>query len=230
VDNDGDIDFAVGNFGLNTKYHVTIERPQMLYYGDFDGNGVMHVVEAHPDGDSIVPNRGRSCSSGAMPFIAEKFTTFHDFATADLADIYTEPKLENSIRLEANELASGILLNEGKSRFEFVPLPRLAQVAPCFGITFLHADSDGNPDLYVSQNFYGPQRETGRMSGGLGVLLLGNGDGTFREVWPSESGIVVPDDARTASTIDLDGDGSHDIAVAINNGEVKVFLNRVNKD
>ena len=91
----------------------------------------------------------------------------------------------------------------------------------------LDADSDGNPDLYVSQNFYGPQRETGRMAGGLGALLLGNGDGTFREVWPKESGIMLPGDAREAAPVDLDGDGRPDIAVAVNRGNVQVFLNRI---
>ncbi|NIP98798.1 MAG: hypothetical protein GWO24_37500, partial [Akkermansiaceae bacterium] len=105
-------------------------------YGDFEGEGTMHVVEAHPDGDSIVPNRGRSCSSGAMPFIKEKFRTFHEFAIADLAGIYSRPKLEGALKLEANELASGILLNDGSGRFEFNPLPFLAQVAPCFGLAF----------------------------------------------------------------------------------------------
>ena len=142
VDRDGDIDYAVGDFGWNTRYHPTRERPQLLYYGDFDGLGKSHCVEAHRDGDSIVPNRGRSCSSGAMPFIKEKFGNFHDFAVADLAEIFTKSKLERSLKLEANELASGILRNDGKGKFEFHPLPRLAQIAPSLGLVFLEADGD----------------------------------------------------------------------------------------
>ena len=31
--NDGDMDYAVSNFGLNTKYHATPEKPVMLHYG-----------------------------------------------------------------------------------------------------------------------------------------------------------------------------------------------------
>ncbi|MFN0126355.1 MAG: VCBS repeat-containing protein, partial [Verrucomicrobiales bacterium] len=229
VDGDGDSDYAVGNFGLNTKYHPTSEEPQLLFFGDFEGTGTKHIVEAHRTGETVVPNRGRSCSSAAMPFIREKFGTFHDFAVADLVGIYTKPKLEQSLQLEANELRSGILLNDGNGKFQFRPLPWLAQVAPCFGLAFLQADSDGKPDLYVSQNFYGPQRETGRMAGGLGALLMGMGDGTFREIWPAESGIVVPGDAREAAAVDVDGDGQDDLAVAVNNGNLQVFLNRVPK-
>ena len=235
VDADGDPDYAVGNFGWNTKYHPTPDRPQLLYYGDFDGSGKSHVVEAHPDGDSIVPNRGRSCSSSAMPFIEKKFTDFHTFAVADLADIYTIPKLESSIRLEANELASGILLNngpgaDGQVTFEFKPLPWRAQIAPSFGLTFLDANGDGKIDLYVSQNFYGPQRETGIMAGGVGLLLTGSGDGSFRPVMPRQSGIVVAGDARGATVIDYESDGDDDLAVAINNGRVKLLINRGEKE
>ena len=101
-----------------------------------------------------------------MPFIAEKFGDFHSFAVAELDDIYAESKLRGAMQLEANELSSGILLNDGTARFEFIPLPRLAQIAPCFGLVFLEANGDDTIDLYVSQNFYGPQRETGRMAGG----------------------------------------------------------------
>ena len=106
-------------------------------------------------------------------------------------------------------------------------LPDLAQLAPSFGMAFFHADSDGIPDLYVSQNFYGPQRETGRMAGGLGALLLGREDGSFREIWPEVSGIALAGDARGAVVVDLDGDGREDVAVALNNGPVKFLLNRV---
>ena len=226
VDHDGDTDYAIGNFGLNTKYHPTDERPQLLYYGDFGGVGEMHCVEAHRTGDAVVPNRGRSCSSHAMPFIADKFADYHSFAIAELADIYSTPKLQSALKREANELSTGILLNDGHGHFEFRPLPRLAQTAPSFGLAFLHADSDDNIDLYVSQNFYGPQRETGRMAGGVGLLLLGNGNGSFTELGPKQSGIIIPDDARCAHALDINGDGRDDLAVAVNNGPVKVLHNQ----
>ncbi len=226
VDADGDTDYAIGNFGLNTKYHPTKKQPQLLYYGDFAGLGQLHCVEAHLDDDILVPNRGRSCSSRAMPFIAEKFENFHSFATADLAEIYSAEKLRSAIKLEVNELSSGMLLNDGNGRFEFSPLPRLAQAAPSFGLAFLDANGDGKIDLYVSQNFYGPQRETGRMAGGVGLLLLGNGNGSFRELKPRRSGIVIPGDARRAVALDVNGDGNDDLAIAVNNAPVRLMQNR----
>ena len=105
-------------------------------------------------------------------------------------------------------------------------MPRRSQIAPSLGLAFLDAGGDNKIDLYLSQNFYGPQRETGRMAGGVGKLLLGNGDGSFREVGPSQSGIVIPGDGRSAVALDYDGDGNDDLVVAVNNGPVKVLVNR----
>jgi hypothetical protein len=39
-------------------------------------------------------------------------------------------------------------------------MPDLAQVSPGFGLNFLDADADGKMDLFMAQNFYGPQFET----------------------------------------------------------------------
>jgi hypothetical protein len=223
VDNDGDIDYAVTNFGLNTKYHASPEKPTLLYYGDFDNNGKMRIVEAEYENETLFPVRGKSCSTNAMPHLADKFTTFKGFALADLAKIYTPKCLGESHRYEANTLESGVLINDGAGRFTFRPLPRLAQIAPGFGIVATDVDGDGNVDLYMVQNFYSPQAETGRMAGGVSLLLRGRGDGNFDVVPPSQSGLIVPGDAKSLTTTDLNGDGRVDFVVGVNDDELLTF-------
>ena len=87
-------------------------------------------------------------------------------------------------------------------------------------------DGDGNCDIVLAQNFSGPQRETGLMNGGLGLLLNGNGDGTFEPMWPNRSGIVIPDDARSIVLCDINHDHWPDFVVGINDGPVQVFKNQ----
>ncbi|MCA9189710.1 MAG: VCBS repeat-containing protein, partial [Planctomycetales bacterium] len=79
VDADGDFDLVVTNTGLNTKYHATVEQPALLYYGDFSGDGQRHLIEAEFEDTTLFPVRGKSCSTNAMPHLANKFPTFHDF-------------------------------------------------------------------------------------------------------------------------------------------------------
>ena len=221
-DRDGDMDYVVGNLGLNTKYHPSTDKPQYLFYGDFDHSGRNRIVEAKPGSDGLLPVRGRSCSSNAMPFLKEKFQSFHSFATSSLSEIYSDECLDNSVQLSAREVQSGVLKNDGSGTFAFVPLPRFAQSSPIFGMQVVYANDDAHPDVLAVQNFNGPQRETGRMNGGVGVLLLGNGDCTFKAVSPDESGIVIPGDAMSLVATNIEGTDTSYVC-ALNSGPLQVF-------
>ena len=226
LDGDGDIDYVVTNFGINTKYHASPHQPALLYYGDFEARGKYRLVEAEYEDETLFPIRGKSCSTRAMPFLGDKFQTYHDFALAPLQDLYTPKCLADAHRFAATELESGVLINDGAARFEFRPLPRLAQISPGFGVVLTELDGDGHSDCYVVQNFYTPQPETGRMDGGLSLLLNGNGDGSFTPVWPHESGLVVPGDAKSLVATDLNDDGWPDFVVGVNSDQVLTLVNR----
>ena len=225
-DGDGDIDYAVTNFGTNTKYTANDKKPARIYYGSFAEGGPPRIVEAKVAESKLLPVRGRSCSTHAIPQLGVKFPKYHDFASATLEEIYTPEKLANAEVFEINELRSGILLNDGAGKFVFRALPNLAQVAPGFGIVASDLDGDGLCDLAIAQNFYTAQRETGRMSAGLGIILLGDGKGTFTAVEPARSGMIVHQDAKGLAISDLNGDARPDLVMGVNDGPAKSFENR----
>jgi hypothetical protein len=189
VDGDGDLDAVAGNQGWNTKYKASAAKPARLYYGDFDDDGRRDLVEAKYEGDRLLPVRGRSCSSGAMPMLKDKFPTYEGFAKSLLKDIYTEQKLQACGELVATELASGLLINDGAGQFTFTPLPRLAQIAP------IHAMIQLGDLVVCAQNDFTPEPETGRHDGGAG-LVLRVADGQLLVVPPSQHGIDAPGDHR----------------------------------
>ena len=106
------------------------------------------------------PVRGKSCSTDAFPHLGQKYKKFVEFAKATLPQIYTRQCLDDACEFEAAVLESGILLNNGSAKFTFEPLPRLAQIAPSFGIGLTEINGDGKADLYLLQNFFGNQHET----------------------------------------------------------------------
>lgn len=223
IDNDGDIDYAIGNSGQNTKYHASVKKPILIYYGDYEGDGSKSIVEAKYENGVLLPIRGKSCSTSAIPSLGEKFKTFHQFASSSLSDIYTPTRLKESSVFEANELSSGILVNDGKGSFTFKALPSTAQNAPIFGLDFCDVNADGNLDLYAVQNFSVTQFETPPYRGGLSQLMLGDGKGGFKALTASESGLIVSTDGRGLARTDINGDGFPDFVVAVNDGELQAF-------
>src|SRR5678816_2152130 len=90
VDHDGDLDYVATNVGLNTKHEQpSAARPQLLYYHDFDGTGKRKIVEVYREGETLFPERSRTSSVEAMPFIKDKFPTFALFGKATLEDVYS---------------------------------------------------------------------------------------------------------------------------------------------
>ena len=227
LDGDGDLDYVVGNVGKNTKYHPSEKKPVMVYYADFDGDGINTIVEAKYEGDRLLPVRGRSCSSVANPFIKEKFETYRDFGNALLGEIYDAKCLDEALKVQITMDASCVLINEttaaGEPRFTIRKLPDLAQVAPTFGLAVADFDGDGRFDVFAAQNFFGPQVETGHMDGSVSLLMTGSADGTLQSVWPNRSGIVITGDAKAAATTDLNGDGWPDLLVTRNNDSLVAY-------
>ncbi len=228
LDGDGDIDYLAGNLGHNTKYHASPETPEIIYYGAFDDSGKKNLIEAKIDKsrDCLLPRRGLSCSSRAMPSLLGKVNTYHGWASSSLEQLYSDTYLSQALRLEATTLDSMMLINDGEGRFQSRPLPPMAQLAPVFGIALTDVNGDGHTDAVLAQNFLTPQEETGPYDGGLSLLLEGGEGGVFDERWPLESGIAVPGDAMSLGVGDLDGDDRPDLVFGVNQGAPRLFLNR----
>lgn len=231
IDRDGDMDYFVGSTGDNTKYHATPEHPTLLYFGDYANSGDFRIVEAKYEGNRLLPVRGRSCSTAAMPFLSERFRTFDQFARSSLGEIYTIDALSRATELRANGLESILLINElPDGGFRVVHAPPIAQFAPVFGVAFADFDLDGWPDLVGAQNFFGPEPETGPMSGGIGFALMG-GDGVdLTAAPPTNSGVFIPGDAKGLAVLDVNGDSSRDIVITQNNQRPLALVNQTSTE
>jgi hypothetical protein len=224
IDGDGDADLLAGNFGLNTKYHADREHPATLFAADFGRSGELQLVEAQHKEGKLLPVRGRSCSTSAMPHLLERAPSYTAFASKTLQEIYTPEAIDAARRFEANTLASTLFRNNGSGIFSAEPLPVLSQLAPVMDIALGDFDRDGLLDVALAQNFNAAQRETGRMNAGLGVILRGRKEGQLAELWPSDSGFVCRSDSRALVAADLNGDGGTDLLLGANGSAARVYV------
>ena len=225
IDQDGDMDYLVGNLGLNTKYSASVRHPWLAYYGVFGNSEAPRFVEAKYEYGKLFPIRGKSCSTAAIPSLSAKFTTFQKFARATLPEIYASPQLAAAHRYEIHELATSILRNDGSGKFTFERLPRAAQISATFGSVFADVDADGLIDLCLAQNFYSMQPETGHVNGSIGLILKGIGAGNFSPVDPVDSGFILPGDAKALGVADFNKDGRPELVATRNNGSLALFDN-----
>ncbi len=221
IDGDGDLDYIVGNIGMNNKFQPNMDKPLHLYAHDFDGSGSLDIVLAKYAENELVPLRGRECSSEQMPFILDKFPTYDAFGEATIQDVYGE-KLQEAKHLTANYFYSAILINKG-GKFDVQALNPEAQLAPVNAALVDDYNKDGIKDLLLAGNRFGAEPETVRYDAGNGTLLLGTGnaDAPFRAVPNRESGFVAPQNAKSLAR--LNAGGKSLILVGNNAGKLQCF-------
>lgn len=76
-------------------------------------------------------------------------------------------------------------------------------------------------DLVLAGNLYSSEVETSRNDAGYGVLLQGDGTGSFRAQMPFESGLYLEGDVKAAARIRL-ADGTWGIIIAANSGPLQL--------
>lgn len=227
--NDGRPDILATNRGVNISYQPKPGKPLRIYYGDFDYDRQPDIIETYysPEIGSYVPNRRLYELYGSINTIAGNVRSHKDFAESSLRKILnTDPSTIPS--KEVNTLAHTLFLNNGD---HFTPhsLPVEAQFTTAFHAGVADFDNDGNEDLLLSQNLFALPKLTSRQDAGRGLLLKGDGQGNFKPVPGSQSGIKVYGEQRGAALSDFNGDGRTDLAISQNGAATKLYQNQTEK-
>jgi len=232
-DNDGDIDYVVGNLGKNSFLLASDQYPLSIYAKDFDNNrsldAIVTIYLKDQQGvrkEYTTMNRDDIVSQ--LPAVRKKFLKYKEFAKADIHQIFSEDQMKGALILRANNFKSSYLKNNGNGKFELLPLPDVAQMAPLNGMVVDDFNDDGNPDVAISGNDYGNEVFNGRYDAMNGLVLLGDGNGNFSGQSILKAGLFIPGDAK--AMVKLKGPGNvYLLAASQNKGPLKVF-SRKNTD
>lgn len=181
LDNDGDVDFIVGNHGLNSRFRASTERPITLFSSDFDKNGFTDPVLAFraPNGKDY-PYALRHNLIDQMKGLKKKFPDYESFKDASMDVIFTKKQLDASNQLKATTLSSIVLINKGDMKFDVLELPVEAQFSSIYAINTADFDNDGDQDIVLGGNLFNVKPEVGRYDATYGVYLENEGNMKFK--------------------------------------------------
>ncbi len=226
LDSDGDMDYVVGNLGLNSRIKATDLHPAFVVANDFDNNGSTDAVMSIFFGDKSYPIHQRDQLLDQVRDLRKKYLRYESYSNATIYDIFPKQKVDSSLVLLSKNFATSIVENLGNGSFKMTPLPIEAQFSPTNGIVCRDFNNDGKIDILLAGNSYAPEIETGRYDAGTGLLLIGNGKTGFSPVKIKESGFFADKNVQSMKMLLSAKTGKELILVGNNNDRLQLFRKR----
>jgi hypothetical protein len=222
MDQDGDLDFIAGNFGLNSPLQAAPETPLELWVKDFDGNGAFDPIVSYYRQGKQYPVADKDWLLSQLPGLKKNYVQYRKYAESTLKEIFPEEKRRGGVHLRVNTLASSLFENDGRGRFTRRALPDAAQASPIFAVLPGDFDGDGRTDLLLGGNLFDIQPAIGRQDACSGLLLRARATGGFEACPPAQSGFQPAGAVRDIRVIQRKNKKSLIVVVQLN-GKLLVF-------
>ncbi|MBL7873491.1 MAG: VCBS repeat-containing protein [Cyclobacteriaceae bacterium] len=222
VDGDGDMDFLVGNAGLNSRFKVSMNEPLELWVGDIDGNGSSDPIMTYYNNHNRYPFLSKDQLIKQVPTLKKKFLKYENFRNVKLEDIIAEKENSQFVKKRAETFASVWIENKGNGGYEIHKLPIEAQLFPIFAFSVDDLNGDQIPDIIAVGNWYEVQPELGRQDAGYGLVLLGQPNRNFTSLTQQQTDFFVKGQGRDIKIV-VNGQGDKLYLVSLNNDKLLSF-------
>ena len=221
VDGDGDMDFIMGNRGLNSSIKASVNKPCTVYAKDFDKNGSYDAVLGYYNGDKCYPLYSRDQLMDQMPGMRKKFVRYRDYSGKTMDEIFTADEKQGMDIYTTRFFESGILFNEGNNNYRFSALPYQAQLSTVNDFIYEDIDKDGIRDLILGGNSYDPAVMVGVYDARAALQLKGAAGGKFIPISPGDNALKI--DGEVRKLIWLPSEKTNRIVFLRNNDAAKVM-------
>lgn len=221
LNNDGNIDFVAGNWGLNSRFKTSEDHPLSLYINDFDENGITEHIFAYHQEDKLYPMALKSEMIGQIPSLKKQYVFHKDYAGKSIDEIFSKDQLDNSLKNEIYKMESAVIYNNGDGTFSIIDLPEILQLSPINTILVSDFEKDSIPEIFVAGNFSGTKPEEGRYDANYGHLLRFKDDEMIVEDFKN-TGLDIRGDVRDAAILRT-ANGKKLLILAKNNEELEFY-------
>lgn len=195
-DKDGDVDLVLGNMGLNSRYHCSLEEPLTVYGADYDDNGRWDGIPSYYINGKEHPIPTRDDLLRQLPSFRAKFPNYASYAKATMKEVLTDLQMKQAVVKKAYMQESIYVENLGNGKFALKPLPQMAQWAPIQSLLVEDINHDGNLDVMMVGNAYDAEPIAGRYDASVGLILIGDGKGSFKPALYDKTGFVADGDCK----------------------------------
>lgn len=196
IDQDGDMDFVVGNHGLNSRFKATASEPIALFVKDFDNNGTLDpILSKYMADGKAYPYGLRHNLIDQIKGLKKVLPDYKTFKEMGIRDIFDTQQMEGVLEVQATQMNSVLVINQGNMKFELRELPSQAQISPVYGIASGDFDRDGDLDIIMGGNLYAVKPEVGRYDASYGTFLKNDGNGNLVAAQPGE-GFMIQGEVR----------------------------------
>ena len=223
LDNDGDIDFILGNQGSNTIHKTSSENPVKMWVNDFDNNGTIEQIMTNHKNGKDYPIHMKKELTAQLVSLKKQNLKASEYAKKSIDELFSASIFKNSIMKQSTISESIIAVNEGDWNFSVKKLPSRVQLSCVCGIVCTDVNNDGNLDIIMAGNNFEFKPQYSRLDASHGSVLLGDGSLDFKWQNYNTSGFVIKNEAKHLKTIS-DKSGKTYLLAAINNEKPKLFL------
>jgi hypothetical protein len=223
LDNDGDIDFILGNQGSNTMHKTSKENPVKMWVNDFDNNGTIEQIRTNHKNGKDYPIHMKKELTAQLVSLKKQNLKASEYAKKSIDELFSESIFENSIMKQSTISESIIAVNQGDWNFSVKKLPSRVQLSCVCGIVCSDINNDGYLDIIMAGNNFEFKPQYSRLDANYGSVLLGDGNLNFTWQDYNTSGFAVKNEVKHLKKI-KDNKGKSYFIAAINNESPKLFL------
>ena len=201
IDNDGDVDLILGNQGTNSFCTADSTSVVKMFTNDFDFNGTIEQIVTKEKNDKDIPIHLLGDLTGQLAHLKKENLKFSEYARKSISDLFSENKLNQSIKKEVIISKSVVALNNGNTNFIIEELPQRAQLSCINAIDVIDVNSDGFKDVIFGGNNYALKPQFSQLDASFGGLLLNNKKGSLKWISYADSGLFVEGVINSISVI-----------------------------
>ncbi len=214
LDNDGDYDLVLGNWGTNNLFKPTVQEPMELYYDDFDKNGYIDPIWCYYIQGKSYPNVLREELTDQIVSLRKKFVTYEEYSTATLNDIFTKEQISKSPKLMTDFLET-VWFENIDGKFKLKRFPVEANFSSVNSILIDDFDDDGIKDILMGGNSEYNRVRIGKCDSSFGIFLKGTDTGEFKFIENRLTDISFEGSVRSLNS--YTSNGKKRIVVGLNN-------------